>query len=343
MKSFQQYIIEAPKIVKQSKSLPKVLMVSLPNIWNINEDDLRPLKKICDFDWIQAKNITQEKLAKSCIGFDHLMLNVDCIKSNPNKMERLDERFYNHSGIKSLKSLNQDMTDMDYFSPFLGLEKKLIMQQCPNTTTDSVAESTITEILLHTRGRHLAYGDGDKMKCRTGINLKGKIAGIVGCGNIGGRVANILESMGMDILVYDVNPNIGRKITSLNHIFKEANVITVHIPTLQRSGKSNINFIDEKLLNLCNDAILVNLATDVVVNADAAAKALRSGKLRGYSTQHNYSEEYGNTYMSKLKNIPEFHESPCSFDSPESQKNIKRVWIQNTISTINGNPQNIWN
>lgn len=321
---------------------PKVLIISIPNVWNINQKDLEPLKKIAEVSWIQTKKITQMEIAEKCKNIDHLMLNVDCIETLANKMERLDEKFYNHENVSKLQSLNQDMTDSDYFNPLLA-KNKLLIQDCPNTTTESVAESAISEILLHTRKRHLAYTDElekEEVQCRTGINLKGKIAGIIGYGNIGSRVAEILRGFGMHIMFYDVKNMEG--ITPIEKIFEEAKVISLHIPTLRSNGKSNINFINSKLLNKCKETILINLATDAVVDPVAASSALKSKKLTAYSVQADYSGPFGKKYLNHFKEIKEFHISPCSFDSPESQENIKNVWIQNTISAITGNPQNIW-
>lgn len=324
---------------------PKVLIVSIEKVWNITENDLAPLKAIADVGWFQTKNLSQEELAERCRGYDHLMLNVDALESIPSKMERIDEKFYNHEGTSGLKSLNQDMTDSDYFSPMIGTKRGLLIQDCPNTATQSVAESTVCEILMHTRKRHLAYMDemkNKKVECRTGLNLKGKTVGIVGYGSIGSRVGNILTGFGMNVLAHDIK-RINIQNTPIEKLFSLSDVISIHTPTIRQDGGSNIGLIDSRLINLCDDAVLVNLATDVVVDPSAAANGLRSGKLSAYSTQSDYSGEYGKKYLKHFKGIDGFHLSPCSFDSPESRENIKRVWIQNTISMIQGNPINLWN
>jgi phosphoglycerate dehydrogenase-like enzyme len=343
LKSFFQYITEAQNTPKPPK--PNVLIVSIPDVWDMNAQDLKPLKAVANVEWLQTKNLSQEKLAEKCRGYQHLMLNVDALASDPSQMERLDQRFYNHPGIHGLISLNQDMTDCDYFNPHMAIKKGLLLQDCPNTTTQSVAESTICEILLHTRKRHAAYTEeknGGTAECHTGINLKGKTVGIIGYGNIGKAVATMLRGFGMNVLVNDTDLTVEAKITPLPELFKKSDVISVHIPTVEKTGESNVNLIGSDLLNLCKGAVLINLATDVIVDPAAAAAALRSKKLIGYSTQSDYSGEYGKKYLKKFKGIDEFHLSPCSFDSPESQKNIKRVWIQNTVSVINGTPENVW-
>ena len=103
------------------------------------------------------------------------------------------------------------------------------------------------------------------------------------------------------------------------------------------STNANIGMIDSKLLNLCKGTILVNLATDIIVDADDLLKAIDSGKITGYSV------EPGRKITNKLKRKKEVHISPCSFDSTESRRNVLNVWIGNMISTIQGAPNNLWN
>ena len=324
---------------------PKVLLIEVEagdkeakGIWGIREEDLKELKSISDLDYIQVKSMTEEELADKCAGYDYLMLNMDFLPSYPDKMEKLTKKFYSKSGVKNLKGINVDMTDADFFSPWECQKLGITLQTCPDAVTDSVAESTVSEILLHARMRHLAYQDeisGKNVECRKGINLRGKTAGIIGYGHIGKQVAKMLRGIGMNVLVHDVK-DAGMK--NLENIFKEACVISVHLPALQnnKENTSNINMIDSKLLNLCNECILINLATDIIVNTDDLISAIKSGKIIGYSY------EPGRKVSEKLKKYPVVHVSPCSYDSDESRDNVKRIWINNMISLIKGKPENVW-
>lgn len=320
------------------KKLPKVLFAQLEaNLWDFNEKDFEQIKRLSDLTVLNLKSMTERELADKCKDYEYLMLNMDFLPSYPDKMEKLTEKFYNNPNIKNLKIINVDMTDADFFSPKLCKEKNILLQTCPNAVTNSVAESTITEILLHARNRHLAYKDlidGKEQECRESIDLKGKTAGIIGYGNIGKNVAKALKALGMEVLIHDLNDND----SSLEEIFKKSKVITIHIPAIQnnKENTSNINLIDKKLLNLCDEAILINLATDIIVDTEDLIQAIKNKKIIGYSV------EPGRKITEKLKKYPQVHISPCSYDSIESRNNVKKIWIENMISALKGNPRNVW-
>lgn len=329
------YITEVLKLKK-----PKVLLIGktsmLKDVWQLKTSDLTELKQLADVNVVTVDKMSEEQLAEKCDGYDYLMLNMDFLPfPDPNNMSKLTEKFYNHAGIKNLKGINVDMTDADFFSPLIAKKKGIIIQDTPNAVSRSVAESTVCEILLHAKGRHIAYAENET--CTKGLNLNGKVAGVIGHGNIGKTVGTILEGMGMNVLYNDIKLKKSDNVP-LETIFKQADVITIHIPAHQPyTGQTNEGFIDSKLLNLCKGTILVNLATDIIVDTDSVIQAIKSGKITGYSV------EPGRKVTDKLKNIKEVHISPCSFDSDESRKNVVRIWIQNMISMIQGNPQNIWN
>lgn len=330
--------IKKAKSAKDSK--PKVLLLSLPEMWDMSESDLKPLREVAEVDWIQVKSITQDELAKKCEGYDYLMLNMDPMPfPDPNKMEKLTESFYDHPAVRRLKGINVDMTDVDFFSPGAAKKAGIPLQDSPDTTTESVAESALAEILLHARNRHLAYVDkieGRDVECRKSMDLKGKIAGIIGKGNIGSRVGSFLNAIGMKVMFYDIDEKKGSK-GDIDEIFKKADVISIHIPVHQpHTNKSNIGFIGKDLLEMCKGTIIVNLATDIIVDLEALESALKSGKVSAYSV------ETGRKKMEALKKYENVHISPCSYNSEESVRNIKKVWIGNMVSMIKGKPQNMW-
>lgn len=331
----QTYITEVLKVKK-----PRVLLIGktsmMNDIWDIKSSDLVELKKIAEVDLVTVDSMSEEKLAEKCSGYDYLMLNMDFLPfPDPNKMDKLTEKFYNHPGIKDLKGINVDMTDADFFSPLLAKKKNIIIQDTPNAVTRSVAESALCEIMLHAKKRHIAYSD-DQM-CSKTLDLYGKTAGIIGRGNIGQALGKILSGMGMNVLFNDVKLSKSENVP-IETIFKTADVISIHIPAhVPHTDKSNIGFIDSRLLNLCKGTILINLATDIIVDSDSIISALNSNKVIGYSV------EPGRKVTEKLNKFKQVHISPCSFDSEESRKNVKRIWIQNMITMLSGNPQNIWN
>jgi phosphoglycerate dehydrogenase-like enzyme len=313
---------------------PKVLLITRPDMWDLTEKDLIPLRTLAEVDLVRVESMTEEQLAKKCDGYDHLMLNMDFLPfPDLNKMDKLTSKFYNHPKITSLKSINVDMTDADFFSPILAKQKGILIQTCPNVVTRNVAESTICEITLHAKQRHLSYVADQN--CLKTMQLHGKTAGIIGNGNIGKAVGKVLSAMGMTVLYNDITES--KAATSIERIFKESAVISIHIPAIQKGlNKSNIGFIDSKLLDLCKEAILINLSTDIIVDSASLISALNSEKIIGYSV------ESGRKVTDKLKKYKQVHIAPCSFDSDEARKTVRSRWIQNTVSIIKGTPENIW-
>lgn len=318
----------------------KVLLIGktsmINDVWKIKPNDLAQLKRFADVDLMTVDSMSEEKLAKKCEGYDYLMLNMDFLPfPDPNKMDKLTEKFYNHPGIKNLKGINVDMTDGDFFSPHLARQKGIFLQTSPNAVTRSVAESALCEIMLHAKQRHNSYANDEN--CNKTLDLYGKTAGIIGYGNIGKALGKMLTGMGMNILFNDIKLSKADN-TPIEKIFREADVISIHIPAiLPNTDKTNIGFIDSKLLNLCKGTILVNLATDIIVDSNSIISALNAEKIVGYSV------EPGRKVTEKLRKFKQVHISPCSFDSDESRSNVKRIWIENMITTLRGAPQNIWN
>jgi phosphoglycerate dehydrogenase-like enzyme len=335
MKSFKQILWE----VKDSSELPKVLLIGktsmMNDVWQLKPNELSELRKIAKVDYVTVDSMTEEKLAEKCGGYDYLMLNMDFLPfPDPNKMDKLTKKFYDHPAIKSLKGINVDMTDADFFSPLLAKQKGIPIQTSSNACTTSVAESALCEIMLHAKQRHVAYID-DKT-CSKTLNLYGKTAGIIGHGNIGKTLGKMLTGMGMNVLINDIKLSKAEN-TPIEKIFREADVISIHIPALMNTNKSNIGFINSKLLNLCKGTILINVATDIIVDSDSLISALNAGKIVAYSV------EPGRKVTEKLKKYKQVHISPCSFDSDETRANVKRIWIDNMLSMLRGTPQNIWN
>ena len=81
---------------------------------------------------------------------------------------------------------------------------------------------------------------------------------------------------------------------------------------------------------------MINLATDIIVDNDDLIQAIKSNKISGYSV------EPGRKVTDKLKKYPQVHISPCSYDSPESRENVKKIWIENMVSALRNKPNNVW-
>lgn len=315
---------------------PKTLVVTIPNM--IGEEDLIPLREQSDVEYFETSSISETELALRCSGFDYLMLNMDAVPKNGNF--KLTDVFYSSPNVRGLKTIAVDMTGMDYFSPKSALSAGVMLQNIPHYSSQSVAESILSEILLHSRQRHLAYVDEIKQRevsARKGINLAGRTVGILGYGSIGSAVAHLLSCFGMKVVIWNRSQKQGVSLTSLEDLFIQSDIICITMKTITDGVGTNVNMIGEELLKHCNGTIIVNLANESLVDSNAMANVLSNGKVSAYSVEASASTR-------KLLGIyPNVHFAPHNaWNSDESMKTLRDVWVANVLSVIKENPQNVY-
>jgi D-3-phosphoglycerate dehydrogenase len=117
-----------------------------------------------------------------------------------------------------------------------------------------------------------------------GVELYGKTLGVIGCGNIGGIVADRAVGLKMNVLAYDPFLTeeravaLGVKKVELETIFKEADFITLHVPKNDKTA----NMIDKKSIAKMKDGVrIINCARGGLVVEKDLKEALDSGKVAG--------------------------------------------------------------
>jgi len=315
---------------------PKTLVVTIPGM--ISEKDLIPLRERSDVEYCELKSISESDLAKRCAGFDFLMLNMDVLPKIGST--KLTETFYSQPAVWALKTIALDMTGMDYFSPRAAAAAGVLLQNIPHYSSQSVAESILAEIFLHSRQRHLAYVDeirGEPVQARKGINIANRTAGIMGYGSIGSTVAGLLTALGMNVLVWNRSSKPGVNLTSLEQLFEKSDVICVALKTVHDGAGANVGIVGSDLLERCHGAIVVNLANESLVDAEAMANALSKGKVTAYSV------EASSKLRDALGSYRNVHFAPSNaWDSEESMQALRSIWVANILSVISGKPQNVY-
>ena len=162
----------------------------------------------------------------------------------------------------------------------------------PAYGTNAVAQFTIALLLelCHQVGHHSqAVGQGDWCKAddfcfwnTPQMELFGKTIGIIGFGRIGQAVGKIATALGMNVLAYNRSRTpegaaIGAY-TDLDTLLTQSDIISLHCPlTAENTGMIN----KETISKMKNGALLLNTARGGLLDEEAVADALKSGKLRG--------------------------------------------------------------
>ena len=165
-------------------------------------------------------------------------------------------------------------------------KKGVVVFNAPYSNTRSVVELAVGEIIMLMRSifpRSSEIHNGEWNKTATNSReVRGKNLGIVGYGNIGKQMSVLAEAIGMRVYYYDVADQLALgnavKCNSLEDLLSVSDVVTLHVD----DNKANKNFIGEREINQMRDgALLINLSRGFVVDIDALANALKSGKLGG--------------------------------------------------------------
>lgn len=152
--------------------------------------------------------------------------------------------------------------------------------------TSGVAEMALTLILSTKRminQNQACVNTGNWVK-NVGNELIGATVGILGFGNIGRKLAELLKGFDCTVLVYDPFPNkeaienAGAKLVSLEEIFKLSDAVSVHVPYMEETH----NIVNAERLALMKEtAVIVNTARGHLVDEDALYEALVHKKIAG--------------------------------------------------------------
>lgn len=116
-----------------------------------------------------------------------------------------------------------------------------------------------------------------------GIELCGKVLGIIGLGRIGSKVAEIARVIGMKVIAYDVADvrekaqRLGVELTStLYDLLKRSDVISLHVPLT----KDTYHMISYREFEVMKDGVIfINTSRGEIVDTKALLDALNKGKV----------------------------------------------------------------
>lgn len=176
------------------------------------------------------------------------------------------------------------------------------------------------------------------------IELTGKCIGIVGYGKIGQQMGYIAHGFDMEVIAYDAFPQQPPSYTpfsfvDLDEIFRRADVLSLHCPLTENS----YHLIDRKRITTMKDgAIIVNVARGALLDEQAVAEALISGKLRGLGADVFSKEpvDPNNPLLSAPNTLFTPH---ISWETVEARRNMVQILAKNLKSWLDGTPQSVVN
>lgn len=213
----------------------------------------------------------------------------------------------------------------------------------PSATIQAVAEHVLA--LLFSLARSIPSADSS-MKSGLwiknqlkGIELEGKLLGIIGVGNIGSSVAQKAKSLGMGILGYDPLVSAaeierrGAKSASLQEIFTQSDFLSIHVPL----NPDTKRMIDGAAFGSMKRGIrLVCTARGGIIDETALLSALESGQVAGAALDVFEVEPPG---MSALVSHPHVIATPhIGAQTSEAQSRAAVDIATEVLAALKGEP-----
>lgn len=194
------------------------------------------------------------------------------------------------AALPELKAVSRCGVGLDSVDVAAAGRRGVLVTNTPDAPTEAVAELALGLALALLR--HICQMDRDLRagiwKKRMGSLLGGKNVGIVGLGRIGRAVRGRFEALGAHTAYTDpfVTDAPGRM--ELEDILGWADIVTLHLP-----GVPGRMLLDAERLGLMREgAYLINCARGGLVDEDALAAALASGRLAGAAVDVFAREPY---------------------------------------------------
>lgn len=202
----------------------------------------------------------------------------------------------------------------------------------PFSNTRSVAELVIAQAILLLRripekNARTHRGQWDK-SAQGAYEVRNKLLGIVGYGNIGAQVGILAESVGMRVCYYDVESKLplgnAKPMPTLEALLEQADIVTLHVP----GGSGTEKMItEERLARMRPASVLINASRGGVVDIDALNLALRENRLAGAALDVYPVEPRNNKeeFKSPLRGLDNVILTPhIGGSTEEAQENIGR-------------------
>jgi len=159
----------------------------------------------------------------------------------------------------------------------------ILVINAPTANILSATEHTMAMLLSLCRNipeAHASVKRGEWNRSKfMGIELSGKVLGVIGLGRIGTRITTRARAFGMRVIAYDpyiaqtVGEKVGADMMSLDELLGQADVITVHTPL---SDETRGMIGPAEIGRMKDGVILVNCARGGIYEENALAAALNS-------------------------------------------------------------------
>ena len=189
---------------------------------------------------------------------------------------------------KKLRVIGRAGVGVDNIDVPYATDKGILVMNTPSANILSAAEHSCAMLLAVARNIPFAHesmhtGEWKRSKY-TGVELNGKVLGIIGVGRVGGEVAKRMKAFNMTMIGYDpflpkeVADSLGVRLTTLEEVITTSDFMTIHTPLLPET-RNMISMPQFKMMK--PNARIANVARGGIVNEDDLYTALKEKIIAG--------------------------------------------------------------
>ena len=210
----------------------------------------------------------------------------------------------------SLKVVGRAGIGLDNVDVPYATKRGVMVVNAPQSNILSAAEHTLALLLSQARNipqAHAALVNGKWERSKwEGVELYGKVLGVVGLGKIGALVAQRALAFGMRLVAYDPYVSqekakkMGVELMGLDELIAEADFVTIHLP----KNKETSGLINKDLLSKAKPSLrIVNAARGGIVDEAALAEAIQDGTIAGAALDVFSSEPMTESPLFKISSV----------------------------------------
>jgi D-3-phosphoglycerate dehydrogenase len=186
-----------------------------------------------------------------------------------------------------LKLVHMHGTGLDGIDLDAAAERNVLVANAPGANKNAVAELTVTLMLVVGRriDKHSALLREGRWERAPGRELSGSVVGLLGLGNIGKRVVELLTGFNTKIIVFD--PDVDGDFTQAQgiylastpeRVFREADFLVLTLPLTEETH----HIVNAETLGLMKPAaFIINTSRGGLVDDDALARAVTEKRIGG--------------------------------------------------------------
>ncbi|KAJ5755701.1 hypothetical protein N7533_005244 [Penicillium manginii] len=310
------------------KGLPKVLVPE-----KLSPDGLALLRSSLDVD--ERKGLTPEELLEIIPNYEALLVRSET-KVTATVLQ----------AARNLKVVARAGVGVDNVDVEEATKLGIVVCNSPSGNIGAAAEHTIALLMAMARKipegcASLKHGKWERSKF-VGVEVKGKVLGIVGLGKVGLTVARLAKGLGMNVHALDpyASPAVAASasvtlISSLSELLPSVDFLTIHTPLIA-STRGMIS--DTELALMKPGSRILNVARGGTIDETALLAALESGHLGGAAIDVFTSEPpVSDSTASKLIAHPRAVVTPhLGASTVEAQENVSVDVCQQVLEILAG-------